>query len=792
MEKYLRIKWSRILSWLMILIVLAFGLWILDIRCLQPHAVIFLVNYSDIILVIWQIQATIASLTLASAAFILSRIDDSYYGISVKNLLHISRFIHSKGLTFWEMLICSIASPAITWIFVILNNIISVTFLFLFTVFLTVSILLECINVITRAELYSSWAKGFVDQLVEIITASDKTKEQEAARNQFHEIVSGIKIEVSSQIKSGVDLHESNTFWYFVNLIDKFSTDNLQYINEQMHSVLIDWLRLTIDEKSEKNIHAVLYATYPKDTHSKWSATGIDVFMYSYYRGEMSQLCFQSEIDRICMDILQAYDDYSAKALFVLHNAIFNADINTFVAIMKSVWRSHPHNLPKQKANVLVTAFAYLYYVTFKERYILIEKGPQFLEKLRAFSSASILDSFRGNKPLTIADILSDTDMIFEGVEFLLDYFDSRAFNWEYIPLGKAKTVHLDSDTIEFLTFYCHLFCKNIVEDDLKPFKLSVLLKMRSYLNVNGMIADKCRGQYTDFCNWLGKGAECERCNIQFSTALLVEIKVKMFEEAKDIRQKEDIWKNKIDNMRDEIKKCLSKSVVYAGEHTTGESINLRYCDFHMLKDFSDHVGLYGYDRCIQVTIDGMLFDKLRQHNMLDSCPINNSFNNLETNLELFEKMLASMEEDGVTIDQSYNLDFFNFFTRRQLPPHISDKIQHYNQSIQKHADWDTRYAGVAIYVDSSKMNARFYVPQDSFMSIVEELTTEELLHLCKNYLTPEGYIFKEGASDIGIPFSKEELIEYLRIVMIKIRYVCPAVLPRQKAGFFTYIVNRK
>lgn len=82
-----------------------------DITVLQKKPIIFLSNYSDVVISIWQVQATMASLTLASTAFILGKIENSYYGISIKNLLHLPRTNPKIDLSFWEKIICSILVP---------------------------------------------------------------------------------------------------------------------------------------------------------------------------------------------------------------------------------------------------------------------------------------------------------------------------------------------------------------------------------------------------------------------------------------------------------------------------------------------------------------------------------------------------------------------------------------------------------------------------------------------------------------------------------------------------------
>lgn len=794
MDKPMRVRWWRIIIWIVAFTVISFGAWLLDIVWFQNHPVVWVSNYSDVVLAIWGIQATIASLTLASTAFILGKIDNSYYGISIKNLLHLSRHFPKVELSFWEKIICSIVLPIVTWFFAILDNITAASLLLIFTVYLATSILVECINVITKSEIYSDWAEQVVNQLVDTIAepvTENEKKQKEASKKQLRVVIDGISAEVSAEIRHGVNLHESTAYWYLVQLMDHYSGEEMVQFNEQIHAILIEWLKLAINVKSEQNIHTVLWASYPKTLDSRWSATGIDVFMHSYYHGDISASCFQREIDYITKDILQAYDDYTAKALFVLRNTIYYADVDTFAQMIKAVWRSHPYENPEIKSNVLITALAYLYYMAFKEQYMPVEKGRHYLENLRAFSDATILESYGRPMPQTIKDILSDTDLIFDGAGFLLNFFNDRAFNWEYISLGEAKSARLGSDTIEFLTFYCYLFYKRIQQADLSQISLDVLLKMKGYMNKNGIIDDTHSEKYAAFCKWLGKEGEISQANEWFYTSLIQAIKKKMFCEAKDIREKREVWTRKILDMQKDIVKRVSKSALCVDVTQTKEyCVNLRYSDFHLLKDFSEHHEVLGNGQVVQSNIELRLFHQIFCHDMINCCGIKKALDNLEDSITVFEEMIQQMSKKGIHIDKFYNYAFFNRFSYRGIPPIISEKIQTLNSMIQNAGQWETGYRDVAIYVDSTLATIGFCFPSEDFMKVSEELTESELKHVCQNYKTDDGYLFKESSNSIEIPFTEEELIEYLRIAMIKIRYSFPAKLPRQKIGFITYYTD--
>ena len=156
-----------------------------------------------------------------------------------------------------------------------------------------------------------------------------------------------------------MNLYDNDTYWYFIRLMDRYSDKRMSQINSQMHDVLIEWLILSINMKSEQNIRTLLHSTYPDSLDSRYGATGINIFMSSYYNGDISTSCFKNEIESIGKDILQAHHDYSAKALYVIRNAINNADEKTLAHILKAVWRSRPYDTPKIRSNVIATTLMY-------------------------------------------------------------------------------------------------------------------------------------------------------------------------------------------------------------------------------------------------------------------------------------------------------------------------------------------------------------------------------------------------------------------------------------------------
>lgn len=782
-------QFVKITIWIVIIIIFSLVIWGVDVFFLQKHPIILLNNYSDVTLEIWATQATIASLTLASTAFILGKIEDVYYGISIKQLLHISKRFSEIGLSFWDKNIFSIIVPAITLIFVVIDNIAVVTCLFFLTVYLAASILYQCINVITKSEIYSTWAKEIIDKLVDTITRNDTKsddKQKEIAKKHLSSIIDGIQREISLEINKRTPLIENDTFRYFVRMMNKSADGHIDYINEQMHDILIDWLVLAINVKSEPNIRTIFHCSYPDSLTSRWGPSGINILMSSYYNGDISTSFFRNEMKSISNKILQGYDNYSAIALYTLRNAVKYADEQTFVQVLRAVWRSNSYSFPNIKSNVITTTMAYLYYMAYKEQYMPLEKGYKYVEKLRTFLEVTFFETYSGYFPKQLKDIFSYPELILDGANFLLNTFNERGFNWEFISLGEAKTARLGKDAVEFLTFYCNLFFRQENHDCFQSISLDVLLQMKAYFNDDSSLDNKHIENYSTFCRWIGKNESLLQ-NSNFYDFLIESIKIKMFAEAKEIRQNREVWNKKICSMKEGLEKHLSKSHFYIeGISEKNSNIVLRFSDFRFLKDFSEHYACFGTEEILQHRIENYLFMKLRQHNMLDECPVHKQYEYFEDDITDFNKMIEIMSDKGIFINTFYNYPFFNSFSYKKKTDEILEKINKFNTILKSLGKWKTDFWNVAMFLDSSKAGFGFLFPQNDFITVTEELSEAELKYFCKKYKTETGYIFKECSNSVGIPFSEEELVEYLRIALIKIRYVLPGILPREKIGFYT------
>lgn len=789
MNDHLCIRKRRIMLWIIVSLVLAGVVFLIDISVLQKNPFLIINNYSDVVISIWQIQTTIASLTLASTAFILSKIENSYYGISIKNLLHLSRKWPRIGLSFWEKIICSVLVPIITLLFVCIDNITSVMCLLFFTGYLATSILVECINVITKSEIYSDWAKNEVDRLINVVCQNDSKDEQQLreAKNQMSLILDGISAEVSSEIRKNVYIIENNTYIYFLQLYNKTSNGELIILREQMLRILIDWLRLSIDTKTDYNIGTVLRVSYPDNFYSTDGSYGIDLFMYSYYRGDVSTTCFDRQLQSVINFVHQGDKEYYAVALYMLKNAIDNADTETFIKLVKAVWRSDPYSSSTEKSSVLITAIAYLYYMALKEDYLPIERGTTFVEKLKSFSEAIILEQFAEEKEKKIVDILSDTELMLSGTSFLIKKFN-EPFGWEYLPAGEAKTCHLDRDMLEFLAFYLAVFFKEYDTIFLKKIELVYLLKIAEHFDTNGTIRKEKTAAFESFCKWIGKDETLYCSNKQFYTELIEIIKEKMLEEAVYIREKHEIWNKKIGDMEEIIFCALSDSLLHLNEEPSKaqeESINIE--QFLPLKHFSEFTSLYGNDEVIRARVEEELFIKLKNREFLIPFEVNTSKKRGEIQLIAFDEMLQRMRDIGININKSFNYKFYDNYLYGNVAPHIREKVQEYNKTIENVGRWHSGYSNNAIYVDKKLLeNVGFYANKENFIKISEELTSEELMKVCERYKTEEGYVFIEHSNSPEIPYSQSELLEFLKVSMIKVHYSFPVELPRDKIGFYT------
>ena len=802
MGNHVKLNWKRIVEWAVIVLAIGSMVYLVDTLLMQKAPLIFLSNYSNIVLTIWQVQATISTLNIAVTAFITSTIDTAYYGICVKELLYLPRKLPKLYLSFWEMIIFSIIMIAISWLFVILDNIAAATLLLLVSIFLIEQIIIECINIVTKSDYYKQFAKETVEQIKNTIlenpykydlwmhsvnSTHDKwtaTEEQKTKRTQFQSVIEKIDAEISYKLKSRVSLIDDQTFIFYISTMAEFDELDEAELNNIMLNHLCDWIRQAIFDKDGRNIYHLLEASYSMNKHRE--TDGLSIFLAAYYGGEISVTIFNKTMEGICTTLQQAFLANAEIALSVIRYSILNADTDTFTKIIKAAYLINTtYQTIPIKGRVLLVSLAYLYYLAYCEPYLEHEKGQLYIDKIRNFTKATVIEENHNTRPVYVRDVLHDTKSTHISTNYAIDFFKKKQNNWEYMPLGLVKRMHLCDDIQEFLTFYYVCYKTRDSNAALVDLSLDTLLRMKQYVDNSGFIETSYIERYNEFCNWLSRPEQGTRQNENFSNSLSEIIRNKLSDEAKEIREDENSRQEKLSKLKDQISQNLKGSKLYRATISQERYVDvIQFSTCYFLKSFSRHVSLFGAENVIRATLERSLFIRAKEY--LDQYNIDFVHSeNVQSAYERFHAILSEQSSQGLCIDSSYNFDFTESTRYMHITPELTRKINNIGEQIINIGQWDCGEF-CTIYVDSGKMHVGFTITEQDFMLVRMELTDDEIDEEIEKYKVESNYVFKEHSNSVEIQYTREELRRFLKIAMFKIEYIFPISTPSEKIGFYT------
>jgi hypothetical protein len=507
MNRYFEIRKSAVVGWVIVFCGLSVLLGIFDNYYVKPNAIFYLDNYSNIIYIIWQIQATFTGLILAVLSLIVGKLDEKFLGFSVKELL----FIHSQNtvhLNLWETVILALCSIIISGISIFFNSMVSISGIFLITFATIVFLTWNCINIIIQTDKYEERAKKFISDIATVALSEPNTLEIQSyytskfaqhnynpalkvkeSRQLLVDILLRIKNELSAKIEKNENIISHKTYLELFE-IDRFvrNSGDTEF-SIQIHQVVNDLLADAIKSQSDNNIYTLFGYSIIEPQINKYKTTGCDMLLTAYYDGRLDNTIFKRIIDNLDNDIQQRLGEKKEVVLAFLKSTIDNADKVLFSRIINSVCRVTSYTGNKSQGEVLFVILFYLYYITFKESDIHAEKGSDYVNKLKEFLELIIFDH---QGKVNYAKIVSEKNILLAGSNFLFEFFKGPFAKWEYLSVGHVKTLRLENDAAEFFIFYCTSFFKNDFYDKsiFDNIELDLLKKFRNYIEHNGDILD--------------------------------------------------------------------------------------------------------------------------------------------------------------------------------------------------------------------------------------------------------------------------------------------------------------
>jgi hypothetical protein len=767
--KGLGIKKRKIGIWLVPLVIITLVLVIIDICIIQPNAIHGLENYSDIILVIWQVQATLTTLVIALLALIIGRLEDSYYGIPIKELLSITSN-NKIWLNFWEIIIYVLLMNVCTCISVVGNSLLATSVMWIISTIFIIKLLIECIDVINKSEKYKKKAKEYINGVIEDVLKDPKTRnvkkemskmsvDTKRKRGILKDIIFKMENELKGKILSGELLIEDDTQICFSEINEKFKYAKDIEFYRFMDETLCIWMRTAIKFGSMYNVIELFHIS----ANNK-SSNCVDILFNFYYKGQVDEKIILEVIEIYEQKIEDNLSECKEIVLGLLRRTILNSDKDIFTKLVKAIWNNYKPNESQDKGDILLAILAYLYCVNFNENKFVENNSQEFVNQI----------IFKNEYNRYYKDILTRSDVLFEGSRFLFEIFDDDLSKYDYLTHGKTQFVYLKSDIAEFFSCYCIMFFKNNGNDKniFDNLKLDSIKLLKDYVDEDGGICSNFCDKFKRFFKWIGFNDESDKKNLELSEKLNIVLKKKLLEEAIKIREDSDILKNTVDEFKIKILENAKQSSLYDEEsqlpncnyNNTYEYTDIFYRDLFLKNNYYYYV----YENKIINDFENELFKKSKK--FIDQVELNNHDNDRKISTEI-----EAFKENDVLINCYYN----------NIPNKLESKLNYcgpWNNEEKK-----------TIYIDKRKWIPGFYIRKD-FFELKEDLTDEEINEELESYKNGEKYSYSIYNSSIVIDFEKDELKDYLKILLFKISFKTSFRLPKEKVGFFTnsYIENKK
>ncbi|HDR8183704.1 TPA: hypothetical protein QC116_003126 [Bacillus thuringiensis] len=139
--------------------------WIIDIEWIkQKVGIIYITildsDYRSFLNATWQVQTSIAILTITFITLILGRLDTRILGFKLNEVMLLKS--NELKLNYWEKVWLNTLTVVINFFYVAHANLAGVSIIFLISSLLTISLLRESLNIVTQPKRYENEMKTYI------------------------------------------------------------------------------------------------------------------------------------------------------------------------------------------------------------------------------------------------------------------------------------------------------------------------------------------------------------------------------------------------------------------------------------------------------------------------------------------------------------------------------------------------------------------------------------------------------------------------------------------------------
>ena len=152
---------------------------------------------SEYSLTAWQVFSSLSTLTVALLSILQGRVDERYYGMSVKDVLYLPKSKMAFIPNYWEKIFIILILIVNVDVFLMHKYYVAALFAQLWSFVLLMQILIDSISIFTQSSRYQEIAKKYCDNLL--------LKLQENNKQEVKQIIDNLRKEAEDRIKNDIN-----------------------------------------------------------------------------------------------------------------------------------------------------------------------------------------------------------------------------------------------------------------------------------------------------------------------------------------------------------------------------------------------------------------------------------------------------------------------------------------------------------------------------------------------------------------------------------------------------------
>lgn len=553
-------NFKKITFYLVVITAVAFG-WTACVNTGRMPDVFYLdpksINIENLMFYAWQVQVTIALISISLTALIVSNLETRIYGQTIKSILMINEKL--KVTYFDKIILVIILSVANLWA-IMYRCLPIVIIIFIFSNAGVLDLILDSFNILFNTSKYEIKVKKYIDNNVKLM--------KEGKVNNLNEIITNIRISNKLLIDSGNIMQANNNIKYIISIrneiinkndseklnfdlivssIEDTVVESMKFLNNNNfveESILIlneiilneydennnDWfLERLLNELINKGLESSSYNTFSiinkyllynlldninnDENKSMIASVLYKYFEYIYYNNKINDFVKRKVILSYINDLIPSqFEDLSGEknkrqynirkiTIYGISKMLIKCDNKEwFGELVKSIYNNNAFDInldrPSKNYEIIITLSIYLYYIIVKE------EACEEIEK-------EITNEFLEHKVRSGSKYERNIkELVNEIGVYVWDSYSSikkemPMSGWEYMPKGAAKSMIMDKVIDEYYLFYTIV---NIEYYDYEEyinnrFDINDCYRVLAYYNDNGELKDQYISNLSKYMN---------------------------------------------------------------------------------------------------------------------------------------------------------------------------------------------------------------------------------------------------------------------------------------------------